>query len=62
MSTLGPDCLESIILKIIGKKIDNLCSHLESIVKFLREVGIRTNNNSIATFPKQLVNVASFLK
>ena len=28
----GPDCLESIILKIIGKKFDNLTCHLQSII------------------------------
>ena len=28
----GPDRLESIILKIIGKKIDNLPCHLQSII------------------------------
>ena len=31
-SALGPDCLESIILKIIGKKIYNPPSHLQSII------------------------------
>ena len=30
--TLGPDRLESIILKIIGKKIDNPPCHLQSII------------------------------
>ena len=29
---IGPDCLESIILKIIGKKIDNFSCHLQSII------------------------------
>ena len=29
---LGPDRLESIILKIIGKKIDNPPCHLQSII------------------------------
>ena len=29
---IGPDHLESIILKIIGKKIDNLSCHLQSII------------------------------
>ena len=31
-SMLGPDHLESVILKIIGKKIDNLFCHLQSII------------------------------
>ena len=31
-NTLGPDHLESIILKIIDKKIDNLSCHLQSII------------------------------
>ena len=29
---IGPDRLESIILKIIGKKIDNPPCHLQSII------------------------------
>ena len=29
---IGPDRLESIILKIIGKKIDNLPCHRQSII------------------------------
>ena len=32
LPTLGPDRLESIILKIIGKKIDNPPCHLQSII------------------------------
>ena len=31
-SKIGPDRLESIILKIIGNKIDNLPCHLQSII------------------------------
>ena len=31
-TTYGPDRLESIILKIIGKKIDNPPCHLQSII------------------------------
>ena len=32
-SNIDPDCIESIILKIIGKTIDNLPCHIQSIIR-----------------------------